>query len=202
MKHRRVLIVAVIAGSLGAVAGQLVQGPGPLWRSDLGQRLLQATGDDAPRGVRVAEVDAPMPALTLTDLDGRSVRLPEAYRGRPLLLNYWASWCAPCVEEMPELQRYSRAQAAHGADGVQVIGIALDKADAVRDFLRRVPVDYPILLEAPGPADSSVQLGNRRGVLPYSVLIDAEGRVRRQRIGPFVAGEIDTFGSELQRNPR
>lgn len=202
MTHRRVLIVAVIAASVGAVAGVLVQGPGPLWRSDLGQWFLQATGDDAPPGVRVAEIGAPMPALTLTDLDGRSVRLPEAYRGRPLLLNYWASWCAPCVEEMPELQRYSRAQAARGAAGVQVIGIALDDADAVRDFLRRVPVDYPILLEAPGPADSSVQLGNRRGVLPYSVLIDAEGRVRKQRIGPFVAGEIDTFGSELQRTPR
>jgi hypothetical protein len=89
---------------------------------------------------------------------------------------------------MPELQRFAAAQ---GQAGVQVVGIALDDADAVRAFLRRIPVDYPILLDAPGPADAGVRLGNPRGVLPYSILVSAEGRLLKQRIGPFVHGEID-----------
>jgi len=88
---------------------------------------------------------------------------------------------------MPELQRYAAAQ---GPDGVQVVGIALDDPAAVRAFLQRVPVRYPIFLDTPGPADSSVRLGNPKGVLPYSVLVSADGRLLRQRIGPFARGEI------------
>jgi hypothetical protein len=89
---------------------------------------------------------------------------------------------------MPELQRYASAQ---GNGGVQVVGIALDDKAAVEAFLRRVPVDYPILLDVAGPADSSVRLGNPKGVLPYSVLVSADGRLLKQRIGPFAHGEID-----------
>jgi peroxiredoxin len=91
---------------------------------------------------------------------------------------------------MPELQRFSARQ---GAAGVQVIGIALDDPAAVREFLIRIPVHYPILMDTPGQADASVRLGNRKGVLPYSVLVGADGRLLRQRIGPFAAGELDAF---------
>ena len=131
-----------------------------------------------------------MPVIALPALSGERIALPAAYAGRPLLLNFWASWCAPCVKEMPELDRFAQAQ---GADGVQVVGIALEDAEAVRAFLTRIPVTYPILLDTPGPADSSVQVGNAMGVLPYSVLIDADGRILRQRAGPFDPGELDGF---------
>ena len=128
--------------------------------------------------------------FSLASLDGTQVALPRAYAGRPLLVNVWASWCGPCVKEMPELDRYARAQ---GANGTQVLGIALDDPDAVRAFLQRVPVAYPILVDAPGPRDAGVRLGNPKGVLPYSVLLDAHGRVLRQKIGPFRDGEIDAW---------
>ena len=91
---------------------------------------------------------------------------------------------------MPELDRYAAAQ---GEDGVQVIGIALDDAEAVEEFLQRIPVRYPILIDAPGPRDSGVQLGNPRGVLPYTALVSADGRLLKQRIGPFVHGELDAW---------
>ena len=91
---------------------------------------------------------------------------------------------------MPELQRFAAQQATNG---VQVVGIALDEADAVHAFLQRVPVSYPILLDTPGPADAGVRLGNPKGVLPYSVLISADGRLLKQRIGPFDDGEIDAW---------
>ena len=200
MNTRTVLIVAVLAALLGAIAGLMVSGPGPLWRTRLGQQVLQnamdAKAPPPPAGVVVAKRGEPMPPLRLPDLEGRTVAVPEAWAGRPLLINVWASWCGPCIEEMPELQRFSSGQ---GKQGIQVVGIALDEPDAVRAFLTRVPVQYPILIEQPGPADASVRLGNLKGVLPYSVLIGADGRLLRQRIGPFVAGELDTFAADAMR---
>ncbi len=196
MKTRNVLLVATLAAILGAVAGLFVSGPGPLWRSKLGQQALQdamdANAPAPPAGVAVAKTGEPIPPLRLPDLTGRMVAVPDAWAGRPLLINIWASWCGPCIEEMPELQRYASTQ---GARGVQVVGIALDEPGAVRDFLTRVPVDYPILIDAPGPADAGVRLGNLKGVLPYSVLIGADGRLLARRIGPFVPGELDDFAA-------
>jgi len=89
---------------------------------------------------------------------------------------------------MPELDRYARSQAANGT---QVVGIALDDTAAVEAFLQRIPVSYPLLVDAPGPRDAGVRLGNPRGVLPYSVLLDAHGRVVKQKVGPFREGEIE-----------
>lgn len=196
MNTRTVLVVALLAAALGAIAGLLVSGPGPLWRSALGQKLLlgamEADAPPPPVGVPVVREGDLLPPLRLRTLDGRTTAVPGAWPGRPLLINVWASWCGPCIEEMPELQRFAATQ---GTDGVQVIGIALDEPDAVRAFLRRVPVDYPILIDAPGPADAGVRLGNVRGVLPYSVLIGADGQVLKRRIGPFVPGELESFAA-------
>ena len=129
-----------------------------------------------------------MPPISLPDLHGQVQALPGIYAGRPLLINVWASWCGPCIDEMPELQRFANSQ---GAAGTQVIGLALDTPEAIKDFLTRVPVDYPILVDTPGPADASVWLGNRKGVLPYSVLVAADGKIVKQKIGPFAHGEIE-----------
>ena len=93
---------------------------------------------------------------------------------------------------MPELQRFAAAQ---GPNGTQVVGIALDDPAAVRAFLQRIPVGYPILLDVPGTTDAGVRLGNPKGVLPYSVLVSPEGRLLKQRIGPFAPGEIDRWAA-------
>jgi thiol-disulfide isomerase/thioredoxin len=190
----KIVLVALAAGTLGVLASLSTSGPGPLLRSELGQRLLggvlSAAAPEPPSGVAVATRGKPVPVISVHDLAGNSVELPAKYAGRPLLVNIWASWCAPCIKEMPELQRFAAHQ---GDNGVQVVGIALDDADAVAAFLQRVPVSYPILLDTPGPADAGVRLGNPKGVLPYSVLLSADGRLLKQRIGPFVDGEIDAW---------
>lgn len=190
----RVVLVAIAAGALGALASLATTGPGPLLRTELGQRLLggalSAGAPLPPAGVSVAERGERIAPLTLARFGGGRVALPGGFAGRPLLVNVWASWCGPCIEEMPELQRFAASQ---GADGVQVLGIALDDEANVRDFLGKVPVSYPIALDTPGPADAGVRLGNPRGVLPYSVLLSADGRVLKQRIGPFAHGEIDRW---------
>lgn len=190
----RIVLVALAAGTLGVVASLMTSGPGPLLRSELGQRLLgsalSATAPEPPPGVAIAMRGKPVPVINVRDLSGKLVELPSNYAGRPLLVNVWASWCGPCIKEMPELQRFAGQQ---GDNGVQVVGIALDEADAVEAFLQRIPVSYPILLDTPGPADAGVRLGNPKGVLPYSVLVSADGRLLRQRIGPFDPGEIDAW---------
>jgi len=193
----KVILVALGAGVLGALAGLMLNGPGRLWRTEIGQRALQgvlaSTAPEPPAGVRIAQRGEAVPVWSLPDLDGGAVVIPTAFAGRKLLVNVWATWCGPCVREMPALDHYAGKQ---GANGLQVVGIALDDPAAVRDFLRRVPVRYPILVDVPGPADAGVRLGNPKGVLPYSVLIGADGRLLRQRIGPFADGEIEGWARD------
>ena len=190
----KLLLVALAAGALGVAVGLWREGPSPLLHTELGQRALQgaisATAPPPPSDLKIAKRGGIVPAFTLAALDGRAVALPQAYAGRRVLLNLWASWCGPCVKEMPELDRFARSQAPNGT---QVVGIALDDAAAVEAFLRRIPVSYPLLVDTPGPRDAGVRLGNPKGVLPYSVLLDAEGRVLKQKIGPFRDGEIDEW---------
>lgn len=189
----RIVLVAGVAGALGLAASLMVSGPGPLLGSEFGQRMLNDTltaTTPAPDGVPVARRGEAIPAVEVAGLDGGTIRLPADLGGRPMLVNLWASWCGPCIEEMPELDRYTRAQ---GPDGTQVLGIALDDAEAVRAFLARIPVQYAIAIDAPGPADAGVRLGNPRGVLPYTALISADGRLLKQKIGPFEHGEVDAW---------
>lgn len=176
--------VIVVAGAAGLGAGIWLSQP-PWSRSP----LPPPVGTPA---VHPAKPGDAMPILTLPDLQGQPTELPGAFAGRPLLINVWASWCGPCVEEMPELARFSTQQ---GERGTQVVGMALDSADAVLEFLQRVPVDYPIVLDTPGLADASVALGNTQGLLPYTVLIGADGRIVKQKLGPFKHGEIDGWAT-------
>ncbi|MCD9027127.1 TlpA family protein disulfide reductase [Luteimonas sp. BDR2-5] len=192
-----VVVVALLAGALGVFISLFVGGPGPLLGTEVGQRLyndaITAAAPAPPDGVAVARRGGRVPAMTVAALDGPPVQLPDDYAGRPVLINLWASWCGPCIEEMPELDRFAREQ---GDNGVQVIGIALDDTDAVRAFLDRIPVGYRIAIDAPGSADAGVRLGNPRGILPYTVLVSADGRLLKQRIGPFAHGEIDAWAAD------
>jgi thiol-disulfide isomerase/thioredoxin len=190
----KVVLVAIAAGMLGVLASLATSGPGPLLRTELGQRLLgsalSASAPPPPAGVAVAGRGDRIAPLSLPRLGGGQVAIPGDSGGKPLLVNVWASWCGPCIEEMPELQRFAAGQ---GPNGVQVLGIALDDEANVREFLRRIPVSYPIALDTPGPADAGVRLGNPKGVLPYSILVSADGTLLKQRIGPFSPGEIDRW---------
>jgi len=112
----------------------------------------------------------PAPDFTLTDLTGKSLHLAD-YRGKLVLLNFWASWCGPCLEEMP---RFAAWQHQYGAAGLQVIGVSMDDGDApVRRLLARSPVPYPIIM---GDARLAARYGGILG-LPQTFLIDRGGRV-------------------------
>ncbi|PZU25851.1 MAG: TlpA family protein disulfide reductase [Stenotrophomonas sp.] len=194
--RRAVWWVAGIAAAAGLSAGAWLSRPATPPLPSMSTPSAPLKSAMPVQGVRVGEL---MPSFTLPDLDGMPVKFPEQFKGKPLLINVWASWCAPCIEEMPELARFA---ARHADSGPQVVGLALDTPDAVLDFLGNVPVYYPTVIETPGPNDASVKLGNSQGLLPYSVLIDAQGRVLKQKLGPFKVGEIDTWVKDTQAAPR
>ncbi|MFT4178696.1 MAG: TlpA disulfide reductase family protein [Thermomonas sp.] len=186
--NRTVLLVALIAAMAGGAASLFFEPriAQKLVATETSQQALDAAlkarAGKPPAGVIVAEKGDIVPTMTLMSSDGTPVELPAAWAGRTTLVNLWASWCAPCLKEMPELDAFARGQAP---DGVHVTGIALDDAAAVRAFLRDRGIAYPSLVDAPGPADAGVRLGNPAGVLPYSVLVSPKGRILTTRIGPF-----------------
>jgi thiol-disulfide isomerase/thioredoxin len=147
----------------------------------LGERMLWPAERPPPPGVTVVKPGDALPAWVFESLDGGDPVVLSG-PGRPRLINYWASWCGPCRKEMPVLDGYA---AEEGDRGVRVIGVALDSADDARAFLREVPVRFMLAVETPGPGDSSIRLGNARGILPYTVLVDEQGRVAKTHYGAF-----------------
>ena len=181
--------LALLAGTAGLVATVGVGDADFLAGTPVGRWLgVRPKAARRPSDV-IPAIDGQMVGpLKLTDLDGQAQPLP-APAGRRVLVNVWASWCVPCRAEMPLLAQFATAQ---GQNGVVVVGIAEDQAYAVRDFLQTTPVGYPILLDD-GQWRAGSRLGNRLGVLPYTVLIDPDGHLLRHQSGPFAS--LD----ELQR---
>ncbi len=143
----------------------------------------------ASNHARTSVVGQRAPAISLPDLDGKLHRLSD-YRGRRLVLNFWASWCAPCVEEMPALDRIPHK---FSENAPIVIGIAMDDPAHVQAFLAAHPVSYPILIGKMSTPGTSSQLGDVDQVLPYSVLIDSDGRILATHEGPLDGARLDQW---------
>ncbi len=111
----------------------------------------------------------------------------QSFKGRPLLLNFWATWCPPCIEELPLLDRFFKE---NSANGWQVLGLAIDQPGAVRNFLRKMPLAFPIGLAGMAGAELGKSLGNLSGGLPFTVVLGSDGLVRHRRIGKVSPGDL------------
>lgn len=153
-----------------------------------------ATGTAGTSGAVAASIEPegpiptePLLAAALWDLDNRPVRWAALAGGSPLIVNFWARWCAPCRVEIPELVALTERKA-----GVKVIGLALETDPApVRDFARAYDINYPVALTRGGGLDLLRALGNRNAGLPFTLALDRRGAVVASRLGLLTREHLD-----------
>lgn len=155
-----------------------------------GVALFKGQAGNAPA------MDAPLQAfwqLQLQTPDGQSQAV-QAYAGKPLLVNFWATWCPPCVRELPLLSAFAQQAAPH----LQVLGLAVDQAPNVQRWLQRQPLAFPVLMAGAGGIGLTRSLGNESGGLPFSLLLDGEGHVRQRKIGELSDEQLQQWLLEIQ----
>ena len=130
----------------------------------------------------------PLFAATLTDVADKPAAM-SVYKGKPLIVNFWARWCGPCREEIPEL---IKARAKYKGRGLEVIGIAIeDNAEPVREFAKAYDMDYPVVLAKSKGLWLMQTLGNGRAGLPYTVAIDRKGNIVSKKLGGMKKADIE-----------
>jgi thiol-disulfide isomerase/thioredoxin len=169
MKRREALVlgtVGAVALAAGAVVGAL--------------------------GIQSTSGAARLLSASFPDLSGRQRRLTE-WQGKVALFNFWATWCAPCREEMPLLD------AAISKYGLSVVGIGIDSAAKIREFTSNVGVRYEMLVSGPEAIMLMKAIGNPAGGLPFSVLLDRSGRIVHRQLGAFSSAELEGIVTSLLR---
>jgi thiol-disulfide isomerase/thioredoxin len=126
-------------------------------------------------------------------IEGGELALADL-RGKPLIVNFWATWCAPCVEEMPMIDAFFKQNAPNG---LQVVGLAIDQPSAVRKFLQRTPVGYHIGLAGMSGTELIRQLGNAQGGLPFTLAIAPDGTVAARKMGKLEPSDLEAWRREL-----
>jgi thiol-disulfide isomerase/thioredoxin len=160
-RPRTLLLVAFAAAGLAALV--------------LGWFAGHRTSGDAPA---TAET---LFAVALPDADGREQALGQ-WRGKVLVVNFWATWCAPCREEMPH---FVKAQSDRGDRGLQFVGIAVDDVAKARAFADEIGVNYPTLIGGFGAMELSKVYGNRAMALPFTIVVDRNGAITHTQLGPL-----------------
>lgn len=167
MSPRQRFVAFALVGLLGLAAGLGVA----WWRH-------------AERGATPSA--APLFQASFPDVMGQEQALAQ-WKGRLLVVNFWATWCPPCVKEMPDLQAVSQE---YRERGVTVVGLAIDNAKAVAVFREQHGITLPLLVAGAGGSELGRLLGNQAGALPYTILIDRKGRIVQSRMGQVDAAQL------------
>ncbi|WP_241049178.1 TlpA family protein disulfide reductase [Achromobacter xylosoxidans] len=174
--NRRLLLSAAVAVA-ATVAG--------------GYTLL---GRNRPQPAAPAAEDpvAALMQLQLPDLNGATQSL-AAWKGQPIVVNFWATWCAPCVKEMPELDALQKKYAQ-----IKFVGIGVDSAANMQKFVEKVQVSYPLWVIGAGAIDTLRKLGNPSGGLPFTIVFNADGSINRKILGEIQPDDLDQTLSGLK----
>jgi thiol-disulfide isomerase/thioredoxin len=144
----------------------------------------------APEPASKADASALL-AIELPDADGAAQSLSQ-WRGKVVVVNFWATWCAPCREEMP---LFIEAQRRHGPSGLQFVGIAVDEAAKVRQYAAEIGLNYPALIGGYGAMELSKTLGNRVMALPFTVVINRQGEVALTQLGRVKPAQLELIAA-------
>jgi peroxiredoxin len=169
-----ILVVALVAAGAGYFLARAMSPAQPV------QSGTGLTGADSSASPRIDDLlGQRRPDFSLTDTAGREVSATD-FDGQVWLLNFWATWCKPCVEEMPML---SQLQQDYAGIGLRVVGIALDDPDRASKFVADLGIDYPVLVGKTDVVLTGRRYGNATGMLPFSVIVDAAGIIRWSHLG-------------------
>jgi thiol-disulfide isomerase/thioredoxin len=174
VKFKAVVGVTLLAGALG------------MGWALLGQRWLEQAGQLPFLGKIGEHTRKHLPDLRLPELSGRE--FGGELKGQVVVLNFWATWCGPCREEIP---MFNAVQEAYGKTGLQFIGVAIDDATAVEAFVKTTPIRYPVLIGGVDAIETSRQLGNRLQGLPFSAIFDRNGNLVYAQTGPLTRGLLE-----------
>ncbi len=170
VRNLLLLAAALVALVAGYFAAQWLRGP---------------TTDTTPGGTARE--------FSLPDLAGKSRSLSE-WRGQVVVLNFWATWCPPCREEIP---LFIDLQKRHGRDGLQFLGVAIDRREDVAGYYVQIGMNYPTLIGDDNAIELMRAYGNRTGSLPYSVIINRDGQIVARKLGAFRGQELESLLSPL-----
>ena len=173
----------IVAWSVVAALGMLAVAAG----MQFGNRGVGSVED-----VRSSDA-APLFGVALPDTAGREQSIGQ-WKGKVLVVNFWATWCVPCREEMPEFVKLQKEQ---GDRGLQFVGIAIDDVAKVKEFAAELQLNYPALIGGYGAIELSKSLGNRLGALPYTLIVDRTGRISHAQLGPIKPAELRAIISQL-----
>lgn len=181
MKQWQLVVIVIVLAIVSAVGGYQLQ---QYLKADIDKQVVVVKNPIAPKDVIGTKVEN----FSLLDVNGEQRSLSE-WQGKIIAINFWATWCGPCREEIPA---FVELQEQYANDGLQFIGVALQEADEIRDFLKEFNVNYPSLVGADNVIQIAKQLGNDIGALPYTVIINRDGIISFTRRGPLLKAEAET----------
>lgn len=173
------------------IAAYILTFVGGMWG---GQYLIDHfTGNAQGREAAQSMVGKPAPEFHLNDLEGAKHDSHE-WDGKVVILNFWATWCPPCRSETP---MFVEMQEQYGATGLQFVGVAIDSADKVQDFMDTYGINYPMLIGDNDAIETAKQYGDRYGALPYTVVIDRHGMIQSIQRGEMTREMVESAIKQL-----